>query len=53
MNVLIIDDYESYGESLVERVQMRGHDAQYAPSFAEAEWRLDLLPFQVALLDLD
>lgn len=53
MNVLIIDDYESYGESLVELVQMLGHDAQYAPSFAEAEWLLDLLPFQVALLDFD
>ena len=53
MNVLIIDDYESHGESLVELVQMLGHDAQYAPSFAEAEWLLDLLPFQVALLDFD
>ena len=53
MNVLIIDDYKSYGESLVSMIRVLGHEAQYAPSYTEAEWLLDLFPFQLALLDFD
>ena len=32
---------------------MLGHEAQYAPSFTEAEWLLNLFPFDLALLDFD
>jgi two-component system response regulator YesN len=53
MNVLIIDDYRSHGESLVELVEVLGHEAQYAPSYSEAEWLLSVLSFDVALLDFD
>lgn len=53
MKVLIIDDYRSHGESLVELVNVLGHDAQYAPSYPEAEWLLSALPFDLALLDFD
>ncbi len=53
MNVLIIDDYRSHGESLVELVHVLGHDAQYAPNYSEAEWLLNVLPFDLALLDFD
>lgn len=53
MKVLIIDDYRSHGESLVELVHVLGHEAQYAPSYAEAEWLLNLFPFDLALLDFD
>ena len=53
MKVLIIDDYRSHGESLVELVHVLGHDAQYAPNYSEAEWLLNVLPFDLALLDFD
>lgn len=53
MKVLIIDDYRSHGESLVELVNVMGHDAQYAPSYPEAEWLLSVLTFDLALLDFD
>ena len=53
MNVLIIDDYKTYGESLVSMIQVLGHAAQYAPSYSEAKWLLDLFPFELALLDFD
>ena len=53
MKILIIDDYKSHGESLVELVHALGHEAQYAADLAEAEWLLDLLSFDVALLDFD
>ena len=53
MKILIIDDYRSHGESLVELVHILGHEAQYAPSYTEAEWLLDLFPFDLALLDFD
>ena len=53
MNILVIDDYESYGESLVELLQALGHEAEYAPSYQDAEWLLELFEFEVALLDFD
>ena len=53
MKVLIIDDYRSHGESLVELVNVLGHDAEYAPSYSEAEWLLSVLSFDLALLDFD
>lgn len=53
MKILIIDDYESYGESLVDLFDTLGHEAQYASSYSEAEWLLDLFPFELALLDFD
>ena len=53
MKILIIDDYRSHGESLAELVHVLGHEAQYAPSYTEAEWLLNVLSFDLALLDFD
>jgi DNA-binding response OmpR family regulator len=53
MRVLVIDDYQSHGESLAEFLQTRGHEALYASGYADAEWLLGLFRFDLAILDFD
>jgi DNA-binding response OmpR family regulator len=53
MRILVIDDYRSHGESLVELLLSWGHEALYAAGYDDAQWLLDLFKFDVALLDCD
>lgn len=53
MRILVIDDYKSHGESLVELLKTLGHEGLYAQSFTDAQWLLDLFRFDVAILDFD
>jgi len=53
MRILILDDYRSHGESLAELLGSIGHEATYAETYSDAEWLLDLLRFDIALLDFD
>lgn len=53
MRILIIDDYRLHAESLVDLLGTLGHEALYAPSYSEAQWLLDLFPFDLAILDFD
>jgi len=53
MRVLVIDDYQSHGESLAEFLQTRGHEAMYSGGYADAEWLLGLFRFDLAILDFD
>ncbi len=53
MRILVMDDYRSHGESLAELLGAKGHDALYAETYSDAEWLLDLLRFDFALLDFD
>jgi|GEM_PF-1964151 DNA-binding NtrC family response regulator len=53
MRILVMDDYKSHGESLAEFLGTKGHEAIYAETCADAEWLLDLMKFDFALLDFD
>lgn len=53
MRILVMDDYRSHGESLVELLASKGHEALYAETYDDAEWLLDLFRFDAALLDFD
>ena len=53
MRVLVIDDYRSHGESLVELLQTRGHEAMYCGDETDSEWLLGLFRFDLAILDFD
>ena len=53
MRILVIDDYKSHGESLAELLGAKGYEALYAESYRDAEWLLDLLRFDLAVLDFD
>jgi DNA-binding response OmpR family regulator len=53
MKVLIIDDNQPHGESLVELLASRGHEAYYAPSRDDAEWLAGLFRFDLSVIDFD
>lgn len=53
MRILVMDDYRSHGESLAELLGAKGHEALYAESYSDAEWLLNLMRFDFALLDFD
>jgi DNA-binding response OmpR family regulator len=53
VRILVIDDDQIHGESLVDLLGTRGHEAFYAPTLDEARWLLGLLRFDVALVDHD
>ena len=53
VRILVIDDYHTHAESLVELLEALGHEALYAPTYSEAEWFLDLFQFDLAILDFD
>lgn len=53
MRILVLDDYRSHGESLAELLHSRGHEALYAANYQNAEWLLELFPFDFAILDFD
>jgi DNA-binding NtrC family response regulator len=53
MRILIVDDYKTHGESLADLLSSKGHEAIYAESYADAEWLLELMRFDLALLDFD
>lgn len=53
MRILVMDDYRSHGESLAEFLAAKGHEALYAETYAEAQWLVDLMRFDFALLDFD
>jgi DNA-binding NtrC family response regulator len=53
MRILVMDDYQSHGEGLAEFLGSRGYEAIYAASYADAEWLLALMRFDLAVLDFD
>ena len=53
LRVLIIDDDRAHGESLSDLLNSRGHEAYFAESLSDADWLLELFPFQLAILDYD
>ncbi len=53
VRILIIDDDQSHGESLADLIQVLGHEPQYAASFDDTQWLLELFSFDLALIDFD
>jgi two-component system response regulator DesR len=53
MRILVIDDDRPHGESLLDLLQSKGHEALYAQTDADARWLADLLRFDLAILDHD
>jgi len=53
MRILVIDDDRPHGESLLDLLQSKGHEALYAETDADARWLADLLRFDLAILDHD
>lgn len=53
MRILVVDDDRSHGESLLDLLQSRGHEALHAQTPEDAGWLLGLLRFDAALIDHD
>ena len=53
MRILIVDDDQPHGESLVELLSSHGHEAYFAPSYGEAEWLCGLFRFDLSVIDFD
>jgi len=53
MRILIIDDDQRHGESLVDLLASRGHEAYFAPTLSEADWLTGLFRFDISVIDFD
>ena len=53
MRILILDDYRTHAESLVDLLESLGHEAIAARDSGDADWLLQLFRFDLAILDFD
>ena len=51
MKILVIDDDLRHGESLVDLLSTKGHEAYFAPDEREAEWLTGLFRFDLSVID--
>lgn len=52
MRILLVDDEEELVSALCERLQMRGYEAEYVLSGADAVQRVRENPYDVAVIDV-
>lgn len=50
--ILFVDDDKVFNDTLAERLRERGYDVQSSYAIADALARLDVEPFEIAILDL-
>jgi DNA-binding response OmpR family regulator len=52
MRIILVDDEEELVSALCERLQMRGYEAEYTLSGADAVRRVQKNPYDVAVIDV-